>query len=379
VVEETLDWAAGATRLHAVDPQGAAVSDAIVRVFGPEPVPMGPVDPRGERTVKLAPGAWQALASSPGGGVGVVSFPVPEQASDLIQVDVVVEAVDGALADLVLRVVDGDGQPVVGASVELDGASVGETGQGGVLKVAELRPASFRMAVRHPDHPPSVADLVLPPGVTDRIVPMAWALRPARVTVTNDAGVPVQADVQWRGPADMKPTATNAEGVASTLLRPGRWQALVAEGDLGPGRVDFEVDDTAVDVVLVLGRSQVEVSAQGIAITEQVLFDFDAATLRAEARPVLDQVVSALLAAGSVVRVEVQGHTDATGDPAYNLALSEARANAVRRALIERGVPAELLSARGYGPQRPVGDNATPEGRRQNRRVAFEVLERGVE
>jgi outer membrane protein OmpA-like peptidoglycan-associated protein len=177
----------------------------------------------------------------------------------------------------------------------------------------------------------------------------------------------------------MKPTATNAEGVASTLLRPGRWQALVAEGDLGPGRVDFEVDDTAVDVVLVLGRSQVEVSAQGIAITEQVLFDFDAATLRAEARPVLDQVVSALLAAGSVVRVEVQGHTDATGDPAYNLALSEARANAVRRALIERGVPAELLSARGYGPQRPVGDNATPEGRRQNRRVAFEVLERGVE
>jgi outer membrane protein OmpA-like peptidoglycan-associated protein len=90
-------------------------------------------------------------------------------------------------------------------------------------------------------------------------------------------------------------------------------------------------------------------------------------------------VVSALLAAGSVVRVEVQGHTDATGDPAYNLALSEARANAVRRALIERGVPAELLSARGYGPQRPVGDNATPEGRRQNRRVAFEVLERGVE
>lgn len=378
VVEETLEWASGATRLRAVDADGAAVADAIVRVLGPQPVPMGPVDDEGLRTVLLAPGAWQVLASSPSRGVGLLSFPVPEDASDLLRVDVTVEDVDGSLADLVLRVVDGDGLPVVGAAVELDGSPVGQTGQGGVLMVDELRPASFRMVVRHPAHPPTTSEVVLPAGVTDRIVPMAWTLRPVRITVTDDSGAPVSTEVQWRGPADMERSRTDSNGVATALLRPGAWQALVSGDELGPGRVDFQVDDVQVAMDLVLGRSRVEVSAEGIAITEQVLFDFDADTLRAEARPVLDQVASALLAADTVVRVEVQGHTDATGDPAYNLALSESRATAVRRALVERGVPAEVLSARGYGPQRPVADNATPEGRSQNRRVAFEVLERGV-
>jgi len=377
-VEETLEWAEGATRFQVRDAAGP-VDDAIVRVLGPTSIPMGPVDAAGQRTVLLAPGAWQVLASSPSRGVGLLSFPVPEQASDLLLIDVPVEPVEGELADLVLRVVDGDGTPVVGATVELDGTGVGETGQGGVLKVDELRPATFRTVVRHPDHPPTTTDVVLPPGVTDRIVPMAWALRPVQVTVQNDEGQPVQAEVQWRGPADMEPSPADSRGVATAMLRPGSWQALVAGGELGPGRVDFEVSDAPVDLVLVLGRSQVEVSAAGIAITEQVLFDFDAATLRAAANPVLDQVASALLAGSSVVRVEVQGHSDATGDPAYNQQLSEARARAVLEALVKRGVPQELLSARGYGPQRPVADNATPEGRSQNRRVQFEVQERGVE
>jgi OOP family OmpA-OmpF porin len=94
---------------------------------------------------------------------------------------------------------------------------------------------------------------------------------------------------------------------------------------------------------------------------------------------VLDQVASALLATGAVMRVEVQGHTDATGNPAYNQQLSEARARSVLQALVARGVPVELLSARGYGPQRPIADNATPDGRSKNRRVQFEVQERGVE
>ncbi len=381
VVEETLEWASGATRLGVVDADGGAVADAIVRVLGPHPVPMGPVDEGGLRTVLLAPGAWQVLASSPSRGVGLLSFPVPEEASDLLRVAVTVEDVDGSLADLVLRVVDGDGLPVVGASVELDGSPVGETGQGGVLMVDELRPAAFRMVVRHPAHPPTISEVLLPAGVTDRIVPMAWTLRPVRVTVTDDSGAPVSTEVQWRGPADMEGSRTDTNGVATAMLRPGAWRALVSGGELGSGYVDFRVDGVhvAIDLDLVLGRSRVEVSAEGIALTEQVLFDFDADTLRAEARPVLDQVASALLAGDAVVRVEVQGHTDAAGDPAYNLALSESRAAAVRRALVERGVPAEVLSARGYGPQRPVADNATPEGRSQNRRVAFEVLERGVE
>jgi outer membrane protein OmpA-like peptidoglycan-associated protein len=71
--------------------------------------------------------------------------------------------------------------------------------------------------------------------------------------------------------------------------------------------------------------------------------------------------------------IEVQGHTDSVGAPDRNQKLSNARAEAVRLALIERGMPQARLSARGYGEDKPLADNTTPEGRAQNRRIEFRV------
>lgn len=72
------------------------------------------------------------------------------------------------------------------------------------------------------------------------------------------------------------------------------------------------------------------------------------------------------------------GHTDNTGDAEANLALSEARANAVRDYLIAQGIAAERLVATGYGQDYPIGDNKTEAGRLQNRRTAFTVLAGGL-
>ena len=72
--------------------------------------------------------------------------------------------------------------------------------------------------------------------------------------------------------------------------------------------------------------------------------------------------------------IEVQGHTDALGDPVYNYDLSRRRAQSVVDALLDLGVPPELLMARGYGPSRPVSDNDTDEGRALNRRVDFRTI-----
>jgi outer membrane protein OmpA-like peptidoglycan-associated protein len=71
--------------------------------------------------------------------------------------------------------------------------------------------------------------------------------------------------------------------------------------------------------------------------------------------------------------IEVQGHTDSVGEPDRNLKLSNARAESVRQALVERGLPRDRLTARGLGETNPLGDNATPEGRAQNRRIEFRV------
>jgi OOP family OmpA-OmpF porin len=73
------------------------------------------------------------------------------------------------------------------------------------------------------------------------------------------------------------------------------------------------------------------------------------------------------------VSVLVEGHTDSTGSDAYNQALSQRRADSVRSYLVRKGVPAERLTARGFGESNPVASNDTAEGRAMNRRVELEV------
>lgn len=73
-------------------------------------------------------------------------------------------------------------------------------------------------------------------------------------------------------------------------------------------------------------------------------------------------------------RVEVIGHTDNSGSRARNLALSQARAEAVKAYVVERGIRPDMISVRGEGPDRPVADNASAEGRARNRRIEFKVL-----
>lgn len=111
-------------------------------------------------------------------------------------------------------------------------------------------------------------------------------------------------------------------------------------------------------------------------VLEGVTFETASATLTPEARVVLVAVAQSLVA-NPDVRVRVNGHTDSTGSRDYNLVLSQARADAVARYLVERGVAADRLESRGFGPDEPVATNDTPDGRRQNRRVELERIDQG--
>jgi outer membrane protein OmpA-like peptidoglycan-associated protein len=88
-------------------------------------------------------------------------------------------------------------------------------------------------------------------------------------------------------------------------------------------------------------------------------------------RPALDSLAERLVATPELV-VEIQGHADATGGRRANLALSLARADAVRSYLVHRGVPAERIHTRGFGSSRPAADNRKPAGRALNRRVELQ-------
>ena len=71
------------------------------------------------------------------------------------------------------------------------------------------------------------------------------------------------------------------------------------------------------------------------------------------------------------MEIEIHGHTDDVGNEVDNQFLSEARAKSVAEALILRGIDINRVSSRGFGESKPIGDNGTEEGRRQNRRTEF--------
>jgi outer membrane protein OmpA-like peptidoglycan-associated protein len=103
-------------------------------------------------------------------------------------------------------------------------------------------------------------------------------------------------------------------------------------------------------------------------ILEGVNFATGKAELTPESQAILDGVAESLVAHEDI-KVQVGGHTDNTGSAAVNKRLSAARAEAVRQYLISKGVAANRLTARGFGPSKPIASNKTAEGRSQNRRV----------
>ncbi|MDY7232352.1 OmpA family protein [Hyalangium rubrum] len=112
----------------------------------------------------------------------------------------------------------------------------------------------------------------------------------------------------------------------------------------------------------------VTLTRERLVLNGQVFFETGSATAPENSR-VLDRAAQVLQEHPEIPLVVIEGHTDAVGGPDYNQALSKERAEAVRRYLIERGVPADRLRARGFGAARPVDTNATEQGRESNRRV----------
>ncbi len=111
-----------------------------------------------------------------------------------------------------------------------------------------------------------------------------------------------------------------------------------------------------------------------IVILDKVYFDTNKSRIQPRSFNLLDQVAS-IIQANAQLRIRIEGHTDAQGNQASNVKLSQDRADAVLLYLSKRGVdPARLVSA-GYGPLKPVADNKTKAGREANRRVEFHVVE----
>jgi outer membrane protein OmpA-like peptidoglycan-associated protein len=124
-----------------------------------------------------------------------------------------------------------------------------------------------------------------------------------------------------------------------------------------------------IEGVEVTRPSEGEISVR---LTNDILFDYDSAKLRAASRTTLDELASNFKQYPDN-RIVVEGHTDSQGTDAYNQRLSESRAANVADFLIDQGVSAGNIIVYGYGESRPKSSNDTAEGRQLNRRVEIHI------
>jgi outer membrane protein OmpA-like peptidoglycan-associated protein len=113
-----------------------------------------------------------------------------------------------------------------------------------------------------------------------------------------------------------------------------------------------------------------------VTLSNDVSFDFGAAKLSEDAKTQVTELAEKVKADNRRLYIEIEGHTDNTGDETYNERLGLQRAEAVRDYLYQtNGIPLHAISVFSFGESNPIADNSTREGRAQNRRVVIKVLE----
>jgi outer membrane protein OmpA-like peptidoglycan-associated protein len=143
-----------------------------------------------------------------------------------------------------------------------------------------------------------------------------------------------------------------------------------------PPRPALEVQPAGEPVVLSRTLALARVEDDHVELLAPVLFERDRDVLLVQSRAVLDATVAVLHDHPDLRLVRVEGHTDAHGNPKYNLWLSRRRAQAVKVYLVRHGIDARRMESEGFGSARPIDSNETAEGRARNRRVELVIVRR---
>ncbi len=300
----------------------------------------------------------------------------------------------------------GTGAAVAHAVIAFPGREVSDirTAADGRFVSYEFDPGEVQVAVSHPEYNGGTCTATIP-------APPADAMRPVEVAAGAPAPAAANIDVELRCELVALPRVgsvngrvTNADGgnpvanakvdVTGAAARTVNTDAFgnFAIADLAPGtytaRVEaegyfisqqtFEVrprEVSAPNIGLILRprNASVIVRAREIVIRRQINFATDSDVIEASSFALMTEIADVLSRNAQISKIEIQGHTDNRGNAERNLDLSQRRADSVRRWLIEHGVAAERLEAKGYGQTRPLVPNITNTNRARNRRVQFMI------
>jgi outer membrane protein OmpA-like peptidoglycan-associated protein len=125
------------------------------------------------------------------------------------------------------------------------------------------------------------------------------------------------------------------------------------------------------------GPDRVVLLPSNIVISDKIQFQTNSHELLEASHTLLDEVVKVMKDNPQIEEVRIEGHTDSTGKADYNKSLSQKRAESVMKYIVSKGIKANRLAAEGFGPERPIADNADAAGQDMNRRVEFVIVKQG--
>ncbi len=273
-----------------------------------------------------------------------------------------------------VRLQDENGATVTGATAELRCANL--TKILGPDQAVEVMPGSCTVRATAEGYKEASTSFEVPEGAPmETILTLVPEVTTATVhiRVTDTKGKPIErAAVAF----DDGPFARIHDGEAIAAIPPGKHQVQVSAKGHEPA--EMQIDVRAGDEKMLefeLEPQQVVVTLERIELNDKVHFETGSSQLKSVSFALLDEVAAVLLERTDILKVRIEGHTDARGSLASNQRLSEDRAEAVRAYLIGKGVDPERLIAVGYGETRPLDPRRNPKAYATNRRVEFHVEE----
>jgi outer membrane protein OmpA-like peptidoglycan-associated protein len=308
--------------------------------------------------------------------------PVPPQIV-VERVEVPVDMRRGHLLGMVID--DTTGAPVEHAFVDFEGHNLTTqaTNASGRFTSYGLQPGRYLVRVTHPDYEDAVCAGELRDDFNDADVrcPLVPRLREQRLegAIVAENALPVAgATVVLDGPVQRTLSSDASGALRAEALPIGNYQVQVSAPGFLPYAGGLSVGHGPARLQITLSASgsepQVSLSRGRIRLKRSIQFDPGTAHLTTRSEALVSEVADLLARHAEVRRVEVRGHTDDSGDEAKNLALSEARAQAVVDMLVSLGVARTRLEAKGFGASEPVAPNITPANRAQNRRVELAIV-----
>lgn len=348
---------------------------------------------------------WKDFVLTPGFGIGLTrAFGVPAwrflfgffyPSDGVCGIPVMVAKKPLEKGRVTIGVIDERGEAVDGAVVNLTGEeSIEKSSKLGIAEFA-LPPGNYKTVVKKEGYQPLETSIMVIGGITKEIelkltpIPQEekeeekenLLSRISFLIVDFKSGEPVKEGNVFILERNIEEVFK--EGKWHILLLPGNYQVTFSSEGYYPKTLSLPVEfgnDKKFQVKLVKMEKEekVVVTEEEIYILDKIYFKTASYEIMPKSYPILDALADTLKKHKEIKKVLIKGHTDNVGKRTYNLKLSENRAKSVMEYLIKKGIERERLDYKGYGPDVPIADNSTEEGRAMNRRVEFEIIEKEV-